>query len=78
LLNSITEVIHFLDFAILATKYLISIVVDVSENYEDIEKALHDAEEEFGPISMLVNCAGMAICGRLEDISVKDIKVSFD
>jgi hypothetical protein len=27
---------------------------------------------------MLVNCAGMAICGRLEDTSVKDIKVSFD
>lgn len=59
-------------------KYVISIVVDVSENYEDIEKALHDAEEETGPISMLVNCAGMAICGRLEDTSVEDIKVSFD
>jgi short-subunit dehydrogenase len=55
-----------------------SIVVDVSENYEDIEKALHDAEEEIGPISMLVNCAGMAICGRLEDTPVEDIKVSFD
>lgn len=54
------------------------IVVDVSENYEDIEKALHDAEEETGPISMLVNCAGMAICGRLEDTSVEDIKVIFD
>jgi 3-dehydrosphinganine reductase len=54
------------------------ISLDVSENYEDIEKALHDAEEETGPISMLVNCAGMAICGRLEDTSVEDVKVSFD
>jgi short-subunit dehydrogenase len=27
---------------------------------------------------MLVNCAGMAICGRLEDTSVEDIKVSVD
>lgn len=50
------------------------ISLDVSENYEDIEKALLDAEEENGPISMLVNCAGMAICGRLEDTAVEDIK----
>jgi len=27
---------------------------------------------------MLVNCAGMAICGRLEDTSVSDIKVMSD
>jgi short-subunit dehydrogenase len=27
---------------------------------------------------MLVNCAGMAICGRLEDTSVEDIKVGID
>lgn len=39
---------------------------------------LHGAEEGLGPIYMLVNCAGMAICGRLEDTSVKDIKVICD
>lgn len=50
------------------------ISLNISDNYEDIEKALHDAEEELGPIFMLVNCAGMAICGRLEDTSVSDIK----
>jgi 3-dehydrosphinganine reductase len=50
------------------------ISLDVSDNYEDIEKALHEVEEEVGPIFMLVNCAGMAICGRLEDTSVSDIK----
>lgn len=65
-------------FAILAIKYVISITVDVSENYDEIEKALHGAEEGLGPISMLVNCAGMAMCGRLEDTSVKDIKVNCD
>ncbi|XP_021921360.1 3-ketodihydrosphingosine reductase isoform X2 [Zootermopsis nevadensis] len=50
------------------------ISLDVSENYDEIEKVLHGAEDEIGPISMLVNCAGMAICGRLEDTSVNDIK----
>ena len=59
-------------------EYTIVIAVDVSDNYEDIEKALHDVEEELGPIFMLVNCAGMAVCGRLEDTSVSDIKVMSD
>jgi 3-dehydrosphinganine reductase len=68
----------FRDIAILAIKYIISIAVDVSDNYENIEKVLHGAEEGLGPIYMLVNCAGMAICGRLEDTSVKDIKVISD
>jgi 3-dehydrosphinganine reductase len=62
-------------FAVPIFEYAIVIAVDISDNYEDIEKALHDAEEELGPIFMLVNCAGMAICGRLEDTSVSDIKV---
>ncbi|GLG95616.1 Dehydrogenase/reductase SDR family protein 7-like [Gryllus bimaculatus] len=48
--------------------------VDVSENYEAIEKALDAAEEDLGPVYMLVNCAGMAICGKLEDTNISDIK----
>ncbi|PSN33671.1 3-ketodihydrosphingosine reductase [Blattella germanica] len=50
------------------------ISLDISDNYEDVEKALYNAEDEVGPISMLVNCAGTAICGRLEDTAVQDIK----
>jgi 3-dehydrosphinganine reductase len=65
----------FLVFAVLIFLYAILIAVDIRDNYEDIEKALHDAEEELGPIFMLVNCAGMAICGTLEDTSVSDMKV---
>jgi NADP-dependent 3-hydroxy acid dehydrogenase YdfG len=78
MLNSVAEAMHLLVFICLIIKYVIPIAVDVSGNYEVIEKALHDAEEEIGPISVLVNCAGMAICGRLEDTSVEDIKVSCD
>jgi len=65
-------------FAVIIFEYAIVFAVDVSDNYEDIEKALYDAEEELGPIFMLVNCAGMAICGRLEDTPVSDIKVMPD
>lgn len=79
ILNSDTEKLCFsLVFAVLILEYTIVIAVDVSDNYEDIEKALHDVEEELGPIFMLVNCAGMAVCGRLEDTSVSDIKVMSD
>jgi len=65
-------------FAVIIFEYAIVFAVDVSDNYEDIEKGLYDAEEELGPIFMLVNCAGMAICGRLEDTPVSDIKVMPD
>ncbi|XP_063232770.1 3-ketodihydrosphingosine reductase [Bacillus rossius redtenbacheri] len=49
--------------------------LDVSDNYEAIERALLCAEDDVGPIYMLVNCAGTAVCGRLEDMTVADIKM---
>jgi 3-dehydrosphinganine reductase len=63
------------DTAVIVLEYTFLFAVDISDNYEDVEKTLHEVEEELGPIYMLVNCAGMAICGRLEDTSVSDIKV---
>nr|CAD7423489.1 unnamed protein product [Timema monikensis] len=50
------------------------ISVDISNNYEVVERTLHSSEEDIGPIYMLVNCAGSAICGRLEDTSVEDVQ----
>ena len=50
--------------------------MDVSTNdYMEIEKSLQLIEQEGGPIFMLVNCAGTAICGKLEDLSPSDIRV---
>lgn len=46
---------------------------DVS-NKEAVENNLLELETTVGPIYMLVNCAGLAICGRLEDISEADVK----
>lgn len=55
---------------------LISFLVDISTNYENVEKVLNEAERDLGPVYMLVNCAGTAICGKFEDMSINDIHVS--
>lgn len=51
--------------------------VDVC-NYEDLENNLSELEMVVGPIYMLVNCAGMAICGNVEDFSLQQIKQLVD
>ena len=33
------------------------------------------ASETLGPIDILVNCAGFAVCGLFEETSVEDFKV---
>ncbi|XP_013191564.1 3-ketodihydrosphingosine reductase [Amyelois transitella] len=48
--------------------------LDVTSDYENIEKCLSGLEETIGPIFMLVNCAGMCICGKFEDMKPEDIK----
>ncbi|KAK9890106.1 hypothetical protein WA026_008916 [Henosepilachna vigintioctopunctata] len=47
--------------------------VDVT-NFEDVENNLCEIEETVGPIYMLVNCAGFAVCGELENFTVNQIK----
>lgn len=34
------------------------------------------AQEKLGPVDMLVNCAGMAVSGRFEEMEVDRFKVS--
>ncbi|XP_058058723.1 3-ketodihydrosphingosine reductase [Anopheles bellator] len=46
--------------------------LDLSRDYEAVSKTLDELERDVGPIYMLVNCAGMAICGTVEDTSVTD------
>ncbi|CAK9805015.1 3-ketodihydrosphingosine reductase [Anthophora plagiata] len=52
--------------------------LDISQDYNVVEKALSDLERTMGPIYMLVNCAGTAICGKIEDTSVADLKKMID
>lgn len=48
--------------------------LDVGEDYDAIDKALNDIEKTMGSIYMLVNCAGTAICGKIEDTSPADLQ----
>lgn len=47
--------------------------LDITQSYEEVEKAFVDLEKTMGPIYMLVNCAGTAICGKIEDTSEADV-----
>lgn len=52
--------------------------LDISKDYKLVEKTFQKIEEDFGPIYMLVNCAGMAICGVFEEVSVEDARKLMD
>lgn len=44
-------------------------------DYNMVEKTFNNAIEDMGPLYLFINCAGMALCGILEDISTDDIMV---
>lgn len=70
---------EIIQHCIYSTQRVFTASLDIStNNYEEIEKALQSIEQEGGPIFMLFNCAGMAICGKLEDISPSDIRKLHD
>jgi 3-dehydrosphinganine reductase len=50
----------------------------LSKDNEIIQKSLAEVEEKSGDIYMLVNCAGMAICGTIEDTKPEDAKFLMD
>lgn len=53
---------------------VLCVPLDISENYDHVEKTILSTEDELGPVFLLINCAGSAVCGRLEDTSIEDIK----
>ena len=52
--------------------------LDLSKGHENVNKTFAEIEEKSGEIYMLVNCAGMAICGTLEDTKPEDAKFLMD
>lgn len=46
--------------------------VDLSKNYDTVQNVLATLENEVAPIYWLVNCAGGAICGRVDELSADD------
>lgn len=55
-----------------------AVSLDLSSDYETVAKALQRLEENVGDIYMLVNCAGMAICGTVSEFAVDDAKKLMD
>ncbi|XP_034659897.1 3-ketodihydrosphingosine reductase [Drosophila subobscura] len=47
--------------------------LDIGGDYEEVARVLAETEATVGPIYALLNCAGMAICGVFEDVSVRDV-----
>jgi len=40
-----------------------------------VKNTFNNVIQEIGPLYLFINCAGMAICGTLEDNSTDDIMV---
>lgn len=57
-------------YAINDKQVVLCISVDVSKEYRQVENVIKQAQEKLGPVDMLVNCAGMAIAGRFEEIEI--------
>ncbi|ELU06177.1 hypothetical protein CAPTEDRAFT_162669 [Capitella teleta] len=54
------------------------ISVDLSREYGAVEKAIRQAEENLGPVDVLVNSAGTSGCGSFEDLPVDEFKRLMD
>ncbi|KAL7033997.1 hypothetical protein ACKWTF_007809 [Chironomus riparius] len=52
--------------------------LDVASGHKNIQTSFKEIEEKLGDIYMLVNCAGMAICGTIEDTKPEDAKFMMD
>lgn len=59
-------------------RFIEYVSLDISKDYENIRNALQPAMDRCGPVYMLVNCAGMALCGTLEEMTMQDIKTVID
>ncbi|KXJ67985.1 3-ketodihydrosphingosine reductase [Aedes albopictus] len=52
--------------------------IDLAKSHDLVEKGLQEIEASLGPVFMLINCAGMAICGTIEETSIEDAKLMMD
>lgn len=54
-----------------------SVSVDVSD-YAALKREFETLETNVGPIYGLINCAGLAICGQVEELTLEEIKTMVD
>nr|XP_032813509.1 3-ketodihydrosphingosine reductase [Petromyzon marinus] len=53
---------------------VLCISVDVSNDFNQVESVIKQAQEKLGPVDMLVNAAGTSVAGRFEDIKPQEFK----
>jgi len=53
---------------------VVALSVDLTSDAQDVENTLDQACDSLGPIDILINCAGFAVCGLFEETSVEDFK----
>ncbi|XP_015191776.1 PREDICTED: 3-ketodihydrosphingosine reductase [Polistes dominula] len=52
--------------------------LDITKDYEEIQKAFMELEKTMGSIYMLINCAGSSMCAKIEDTSTSDLRKIMD
>ncbi|XP_027621974.1 3-ketodihydrosphingosine reductase isoform X3 [Tupaia chinensis] len=62
-------------YAINDKQVVLCISVDVSQDYNQVENVIKQAQEKLGPVDMLVNCAGMSVPGKFEELEVSTFEV---
>lgn len=54
-----------------------SVSVDVSD-YAALKREIETLERNVGPVFGLINCAGIAICGKVEEFTLEEVKTMID
>lgn len=76
--NTVKEIVENLKNVEKKDQVIQYAALDVTSDYDIIQKCFADLETKVGPIFMLVNCAGACICGLFENMEVQDIKAMVD
>jgi 3-dehydrosphinganine reductase len=57
---------------------VMSFSVDVARDASSLDQVISEAEDEAGPLYMLINCAGTSIANKFEDTPIEEFKRMID
>jgi len=60
------------------TQKVMAFSVDVSRDANSLDQVICEAEEEAGPVYMLINCAGTSMASKFEDTQAEEFKRMFE
>ncbi|XP_005103655.1 3-ketodihydrosphingosine reductase [Aplysia californica] len=59
-------------------KIVQTVSVDLSADYDSVKKKFEESQVTFGPVDVLINCAGTASPGRFDEVPLSDFKKMID